>query len=235
MKRVVDGSIWDEQWFIELSPAHKCLWRYINDRCDFAGVWKANFMLASFCVGHQFNHTDMAVFKNHTVKISDDLYFIPPFIKEQYGVLSDKSRPHIAVKSRLAELGVNLSSSNGGMVKEKKRPESKPKKEVVQVIDRTYFEDVDLNALFVNFLQERKTWKKPATDRAIELLIKTLNKICGGDVEYAKQVVIKSIKSRWTDFYPIKEYVLSKNEAAINSETLKDFINRANEDKVVQG
>jgi hypothetical protein len=43
--------------------------------------------------------------------------------------------------------------------------------------DNKYIDNGELNSLFVDFLEMRKKIKKPATERAIELLLKDLNKI----------------------------------------------------------
>lgn len=217
MKRVVDTARWDEQWFVELSPVHKCLWRYINDKCDYAGIWNGNFMLASFCIGQQITESDLLVFGDRVKKINDSTYFIQSFITEQYGRLSDKSRPHVSIKHRLEQIGISVSG-------EKKQPKkTNPVKVPAQTEQVIYFDDVMLNNAFVAFLNERKAWKKPATEHAVKLLIKKLNRLSGGNISLAIQIIEKSITSRWTDFYPLSDKSLKVNQ--LNEQTISKFIN----------
>jgi hypothetical protein len=39
-KRFTDTTIWDDDWFYELTSEYKLFWFYIKDKCDHAGVWK---------------------------------------------------------------------------------------------------------------------------------------------------------------------------------------------------
>ena len=55
-KRFTDTGIWvDKPWFIELTPAEKCAWFFIKDRCDNVGVWKLNFKLAELVIGGEID------------------------------------------------------------------------------------------------------------------------------------------------------------------------------------
>ncbi len=42
-KRFTETTIWDEDWFLNLSNKEMLLWFYIKDNCDHAGIWKPNF------------------------------------------------------------------------------------------------------------------------------------------------------------------------------------------------
>lgn len=39
-KRFTETTIWEDDWFYELSVEYKLLWFYIKDNCDHAGLWK---------------------------------------------------------------------------------------------------------------------------------------------------------------------------------------------------
>lgn len=328
MKRSVDCNIWNEEWFINLSATHKCLWRLINDTCDYMGIWTASFRMASYAIGYELSHSDMVVFGNRVHLIGDGLYFISDFIRVQYGVLSPDCRPHRAIISRLRSYGIdvfaidgvavigeekqknqavrevaNINEVNSGLNSEVKDANVtnnvEPTIELVELIEvlklnddtdgvrRTgiaeeknvgnsendnntniydnphtetdndilpalqhddkkimqmnpvmqttkpkrpkktkeyermiYFEDSDLNNLFNDFLQERRLWGKPATERATRMLVNTLNKISSGNKDYAMTIIERSIKSRWLDLYPLRQ-----NETKLPHDKLAQFLN----------
>jgi len=39
-KRFTETTIWEDDWFYELSVEYKLFWFYLKDNCDHAGVWK---------------------------------------------------------------------------------------------------------------------------------------------------------------------------------------------------
>ena len=39
-KRFTDTNIWDQTWFLELSPESKNIWQFLEKSCDCAGIWK---------------------------------------------------------------------------------------------------------------------------------------------------------------------------------------------------
>ena len=56
---------------------------------------------------------------------------------------------------------------------------------------------------FSDFLEMRKSIKKPATNRAMEMIIKKLEKV--GNEELAIQMLERSIINNWQDVFEIKE------------------------------
>jgi len=63
----------------------------------------------------------------------------------------------------------------------------------------------DLQIRFDEFLQMRKKLRKPATDRAIELLKKELSKLAPNNAALQMQIIEQSIANAYLDFYPIKD------------------------------
>jgi len=39
-KRFTETTIWEDDWFSELSVEYKLFWFYIKDNCNHAGIWK---------------------------------------------------------------------------------------------------------------------------------------------------------------------------------------------------
>lgn len=79
---------------MKLTPKHKCLWRYITERCDQSGVWEPNYALASLYIGETVTPSDMKVLDSHVEVLQSGKVFIPDFINFQYGQLSEKSPAH---------------------------------------------------------------------------------------------------------------------------------------------
>lgn len=94
-KRFTDIEIWDREWYMELTPKHKCLMKYIFDKCDPSGCWKPNWKLASLHINDDVNFSDLSYLPKDQYEILENgKIFIPDFIKFQYGTLSEKSPAH---------------------------------------------------------------------------------------------------------------------------------------------
>lgn len=92
-KRFTDTSKWDDEWFMNLSPEKKMAYMYILDKCDSVGVWKANFKLANFQVGCDINWDSFLQndLKDRVYKTNSGDWFLPDFIRFQYGELTEES------------------------------------------------------------------------------------------------------------------------------------------------
>ena len=74
--------------------------------------------------------------------------------------------------------------------------------------------DEKLNSAFADFVDARKKMRKPMTDKAIDLQIKKINELSGGDNDKAIALIENAIMRGWLSVYPIKE---TKQEATVNS------------------
>lgn len=68
-----------------------------------------------------------------------------------------------------------------------------------------YPDNPDLNEAFEAFIAMRKKIRKPMTEHAIDLMIKKLDKLSGGDSDTAIQILEASIEGSWTGIYELKE------------------------------
>ena len=76
---------------------------------------------------------------------------------------------------------------------------------------RYYPNDEALDKVFKDYVTMRKQIKKPlATDRAIELAIKKLDKLSGGDNDKAIEILNQSILNSWQGLFPLKDENTSK-------------------------
>ena len=75
-----------------------------------------------------------------------------------------------------------------------------------------YYKDDRLDSAFADYVLMRKDIKKPMTDRAIELAIKKLDKLSGGNTDAAIEIINQSIMGGWQGRYPLK----GKSDPAAN-------------------
>lgn len=101
MKRFTDTEIWDKEWFMLLRPVHKCLMKYLHDKCDNAGIWSPNWPLASAHISEQVSADDLEGLGDQVELMPNGKVFIPSFIEFQYGELSENCIPHRKVISLL--------------------------------------------------------------------------------------------------------------------------------------
>ena len=78
--------------------------------------------------------------------------------------------------------------------------------------DKKYFENENLNSLFIEFLEVRKKLKAVNSTRAINTLIKTLNKY-SDDVKY--QMIENSIVNSWKGVYELKTTTRSTRKEVV--------------------
>lgn len=93
-KRMTATEKWDKMWFMNLNPKHKCLWIYINDKCDQAGMWEVNYKLASMHIGEEISEKDFVFFEDRIEKFSNGKFWIVDHVLFQCGTLSEKSPAH---------------------------------------------------------------------------------------------------------------------------------------------
>ena len=65
--------------------------------------------------------------------------------------------------------------------------------------------DETLDRAFADYVAMRKQLKKPMTDRAVDLAIKKINELSGGDNDLAIKIINQSIMNSWQGLFPLKE------------------------------
>jgi hypothetical protein len=97
MKRFTETDKWRDAWFRKLNPACKCLWQYMVDNCDQAGVIDIDWELASFQIGAKVNEKDLAFFDRQVSRLGSGKLWICSFVRFQYGNISRDCKPHAPV------------------------------------------------------------------------------------------------------------------------------------------
>lgn len=108
MKRFTGTEVWQKPWFRKSSCRLKCLWKYLCDHCDPAGVWEPDWDLASFYIGEPVQESDISAFNGNAVMRNQNV-FLPQFVEFQYGTLSQDCKPHLKVFEAMEHHGLSLS------------------------------------------------------------------------------------------------------------------------------
>ena len=106
-KRFTDTDKWKKAWFRQLSPKLKCVWSYITDNCDHAGIWPIDIDLMSFQIGEKISMDELVKHFGARILTHDKTkLFLPTFIEFQYGELHEESKPHQSVIKNLRKEGL---------------------------------------------------------------------------------------------------------------------------------
>ncbi len=105
-KRMTESEKWKDKWFRSLSPEYKCVWIYLLDNCDNAGVIEPDHELIEFCVGAKIDWKDAEKIFNGRLLVMARKWWVVKFVKYQCGKLSPDSPPHAHVIKLLKEHGL---------------------------------------------------------------------------------------------------------------------------------
>ena len=92
--------------------------------------------------------------------------------------------------------------------------EKKTKNKNTELIIESIYESEKFKKTFLDFLEMRKSIKKPATNKAMEMIIKKLEKV--DNEELAIQMLERSIINNWQDVYEIERSGNGKKFGANN-------------------
>jgi hypothetical protein len=112
-KRFTETEKWRDAWFRQLKPVHKCLWQYLVDNCDQAGVIDVDWDLASFQIGARVSAADLSHFGRQVTQLENGKTWIVKFILFQYGRLSRDCKPHNPVFAAIERHGITEEQING--------------------------------------------------------------------------------------------------------------------------
>lgn len=109
-KRFTETTKWRSSWFRELPLKAKVAWVYLCDECDHAGIWKADYGLASFQLDFKLSEKDLAEWFSGRIHFFDfDKVLILPFLEFQYGGSRETWSARVAASKRLSVLGFELN------------------------------------------------------------------------------------------------------------------------------
>jgi len=113
-KRYTDTDIYNREWYHELEVKHKAFWDYICRTCNHVGIWNVNMRLASFLINCDYTKEEvLAVFGNRIIILEEDKWFLPKFIKFQYGEnLNPNNNVHKSVISLIEKYELDSILNN---------------------------------------------------------------------------------------------------------------------------
>jgi len=117
-KRFTDTDIWDQDWYVELPTKYKLFWNYIKDKCDNAGIWRPNIVIAQRIIGETINKNEFIQFVNSDKKriiiLPTGRWFLKDYFIFQYGdVFSPTSPVHRGAIRALVSNGIHPSEVIG--------------------------------------------------------------------------------------------------------------------------
>ena len=108
-------------------------------------------------------------------------------------------------KSQQSSTQDSTPNSNKQEIKENKNEKNKDNKEKNIKKEIAYFDDIELNQTFNDYLEMRKKNNYKTTDRAIELTIKELDELSNGNIDLKIKILEQSIMRSYRGIFPLKE------------------------------
>jgi hypothetical protein len=102
-KRFTDTEKWKDDWFLSLSNDYRIVWQWLLDNCNHAGICKPSInLLNMMCNTKITDEVLFEVFKDRLLNFNS-FWFIPKFLKFQYGSLNSKKPAVISVIKELVK------------------------------------------------------------------------------------------------------------------------------------
>jgi hypothetical protein len=112
VKRFTDTEKWRDPWYRRLPPRLKCLWQYLCDTCDAAGVFEPDWEQASFVIGEPVTLSDLDEFKGRLEVVVRTKMVILKFVPFQYSNLSHQCPAHKPVFSAMRRSNIGYQYPN---------------------------------------------------------------------------------------------------------------------------
>lgn len=110
-KRFTDTEKFTDPWFRRLNTQNKLLWDWMLCSCDHAGFISIDMEFIELILGEKYPDDVIEKhFSERVLKLGNFKYFIPKFIKFQYGELRHDSRVHKSVFRKLLDHGINYET-----------------------------------------------------------------------------------------------------------------------------
>lgn len=130
MKRFTGTEKWDKGWFRQLTPKLKCLWAYLCEKADCAGIWEPDFDLAAFQIGDKISEVDLSAFGDRVERLENGKFILTGFVEFQYGTLSKECKAHIPVLRSLEKNRVSKGYPKGIHTLQEKDKDTEKEKDI---------------------------------------------------------------------------------------------------------
>lgn len=225
MKRFTETGKWGDPWFRKLPPKIKLLWLYICDTCDAAGVFELDAEMASLQIGLEVQESDLEALSSRLEKVASGKTQITKFIPFQYGELSTECRPHKvvfdAIKKHKLEYPTDTLSigyqypTRQEQDKDKDRGKKGAGKKGGSpkgfTVPECFAPINGFTEALSGWIAHRKAIRKPATSRAIQLVITKLSEKPHLAVRVLDLIVEKGWQSFEWDWKEVEALSLKTN------------------------
>lgn len=213
--RMIKTNFWKDPYIENLDPSEKLMYLYIftNDQVTLCGIYELSKRRASFDTWFDKDMIQKILKRferDNKLILYDDYVGIVNFMKNQsknpsvlkWIIRSIREVPaHILkwlwIDLEQAVTGCTQAAGNLTLLNLTLPNLTKPN-------SKLYIEDLELNDLFLDFLDMRKKIKKPATDRAIKTLLKKLEELSKWKHERKKLIIEQSIVNNRQDLFELK-------------------------------
>lgn len=226
-KRFIDTNLFDDPWFMELSPSAKLLWIYSLTKCNHAGIFELNSKLCVFQTGITKSlATVRQEIGNRWTTLVCGKIFIPSFISFQYPKgLHDNVLAQRSVIRELIKYG--LWNEEAQTVRQEIGNSSPTVKDMDIYKDKDIEKGNTINTKAIikgefvlpewvpkevwnDYLEMRKKIKKPMTSAAKKLAVKKLQLLTdfpsnGEAIQIATKILNQSVFHNWQGLFPLKE------------------------------
>ena len=173
-KRFIDTKLWNKAWFRKLDGKYKLFYIYLLTNCDHAGIWDADWEATEFYLKQAISYDELPEQITEKMQLiqGKDQYFIPSFIKFQYGELRENSKPHLSVIKRLTEKKLykgyqrvtnTLKDKEQDKVKDKVQTKEERENDFI-VLCKAFYKAQDISDVmlvdFINYWTESNTTGK---------------------------------------------------------------------------
>lgn len=100
-KRFTDTEKWKDDWYLSLNNDYRIIWQWLLDNCNHAGICKPSINLLNMMCNTSVSEEELIEVMNERVMKINNFWFIPKFIKFQYGNLNSKKPAVVSVLNEL--------------------------------------------------------------------------------------------------------------------------------------
>lgn len=214
-RRFTDTEKWKDEWYLGLSNDHKAIWQYLLDNCTPAGRFKKGYELLNFCCKTSITEVELIKITGERLLDCGNFFLIIKFLQYQYPKGLNSNKPAIiSVRGEIEQYNLQdkvikqlgdkyLDKRLFKSTKNTKPKELKPKPIKLDPLAQfSYLKNEQFSSMFKNYLEMRAKIKKPATDKAKEIILKDLHKY---EIGIAVKMLENSVINSWQGVFPLKD------------------------------
>ena len=102
-KRFTDTEKWKDDWYLSLNNDYRIVWQWLLDNCNHAGICKPSIKLLNMMCNTNLKEEELfKIFEGRLIEFKN-FWFIPKFLKFQYGNLNSKKPAVVSVVNEIVK------------------------------------------------------------------------------------------------------------------------------------